>query len=298
MKEDNVPAMNETISQQIPGRIAEGDLVLVWFDDERTYMIDVTRGKRVSIHCGKPLSVDDWIGRPFGEKIICEHGFCYLLKPTMEDLMMKASRESGIIYPKDAALLIMKAGIHSGSKVMEIGTGSGSLTMALAQAVAPSGHVFSYDRREDLPKNAHKNIQRAGFSSFVTFCQRQATEPFVEKDFDAVILDIPQPWEEVTVVKQALKSGGRLVSLNPTFNQIEKMAEALREQGFILVEARELLEREILARAGKTRPVQRMIGHTEFMLFAVRPVDEVVILSGELPACPVGPVPSGNEISH
>jgi tRNA (adenine57-N1/adenine58-N1)-methyltransferase len=89
--------------------------------------------------------------------------------------------------------------------------------------------------------------------------------------FDAVILDIPLPWDEVQVVKQALKSGGRLVSLNPTFNQIEKMAEALREQGFILVEARELLEREILARGGKTRPVQRMVGHTEFMLFAVWP---------------------------
>jgi tRNA (adenine57-N1/adenine58-N1)-methyltransferase len=208
----------------------------------------------------------------------------------MEDLMMKASRESGIIYPKDAALLIMKAGIHSGSKVMEIGTGSGSLTMALAQAVAPNGHVFSYDRREDLPKNAYKNIQRAGLSGFVTFCQRQAMDPFAEKDFDAVTLDIPQPWEEVAVVKQALKPGGRLVSLNPTFNQIEKMAEALREQGFILVEARELLEREILARAGKTRPVQRMIGHTEFMLFAVKTSEVTTDLRVPAPAVAAAPV--------
>lgn len=254
--------------------IKEGDLVLLWFDDERTYMIDVTRGKRVSIHCGKPLSVDDWIGQPFGTKVVCEHGFGYLLRPSMEDLMMKASRESGIIYPKDAAFLIMKAGIHHGSKVMEIGTGSGSLTMALAQAVAPDGHVFTYDRREDLPKNAHKNIQRAGFNPFVTFCQRQTGESFAEHNFDAVILDIPQPWEEISVVKAALKGGGRLVSLNPTFNQIEKMAEALREHGFIYVEARELLEREILARSGKTRPVQRMVGHTEFMLFAIRAADE------------------------
>ncbi len=291
MKEDSVPAMNETIPQQIPGAITEGDLVLVWFDDERTYMIDVTRGKRVAIHCGKPLSVDEWIGKPFGTKILCEHGSCYLLKPTMEDLMMKASRESGIIYPKDAALLMMKAGIRSGSKVMEVGTGSGSLTMALAQMVAPTGHVFTYDRREDLPKNAHKNLERAGLKPYVTFCQRQAAEPFSEKDFDAVTLDIPQPWEEVAVVKQALKPGGRLVSLNPTFNQIEKMAEALREQGFILVEARELLEREILARGGKTRPVQRMVGHTEFMLFAVRPADETPVNSPLVPA-------SEGEISH
>lgn len=255
--------------------IKEGDAVLLWFEeDEKSYLVEVTRGKRVSIHCGRPLLVDDWIGQPFGKKVICEHGFGYLLKPTMEDLMMKASRESGIIYPKDAALLMMKAGIQSGSRVIEVGTGSGSLTMALAQAVAPNGHVYTYDRRTDLPKNAYKNVERAGLSEYVTFKQRQAAEPFEETEIDAMILDIPQPWDEVDMIKRALRGGGRIVSLNPTFNQIEKMAEALREKGFILVESRELLEREILARGGKTRPVQRMIGHTEFMLFAVWPAPE------------------------
>jgi tRNA (adenine57-N1/adenine58-N1)-methyltransferase len=253
------------------GIIKEKDAVLLWFEDEQSYLIEVTRGKRASIHCGRPLLVDDWIGQPFGKKVICEHGSGYLLKPTMEDLMMKASRESGIIYPKDAALLMMKAGLQSGSRVIEVGTGSGSLTMALAQMVAPGGHVYSYDRRTDLPKNAYKNVERAGLSAHVTFKQRVAMEPFGETGVDAITLDIPQPWDEVDMIKRALRGGGRVVSLNPTFNQIEKMAEALREKGFILVESRELLEREILARGGKTRPVQRMIGHTEFMLFAVWP---------------------------
>ena len=251
-------------------QIQEGDLVLLWFEEETSYLVEVVRGKRVGIHCGKPLLTDEWIGLEFGTKVICDHGEGYLLKPTMDDLMMKASRESGIIYPKDAALLIVKAGIRPGSKVLEIGTGSGSLTMALAQTVQPAGRVFTYDRRTDLPKNAVKNITRAGLADYVSFCQRQAGEPIPEKDFDAVVLDIPTPWEEVEVVKQALKGGGRLVSLNPTFNQIEKMAETLRRHGFIRVESLELLERPILAREGKTRPVQRMVSHTEFLLFATR----------------------------
>jgi len=263
--ENSTPKENLTIK--------EGDAVLLCFEDEKSYLIEVTRGKRASIHCGRPILVDDWIGQPFGKKVVCEHGSGYLLKPTLEDLMMKASRESGIIYPKDAAFLIMKAGITNGSRVIEVGTGSGSLTMALAQTVAPNGHVYTYDRRTDLPKNAHKNVARAGLNDFVTFKQRQASDPFDETGVDAIILDIPQPWEEVASVKRALRGGGRVVSLNPTFNQIEKMAEELRANGFILVESRELLEREILARGGKTRPVQRMIGHTEFMLFAVCPLD-------------------------
>lgn len=246
--------------------IQEGDVVLVTFPDDVRYMIQVKAGNCVNIHRGKPLRVDDWIGKPFGSKVICEHSFCYLLNPTTEDFMMKASRESGIVYPKDAAFLMIRAGIKTGSKVLEIGTGSGSLTTAMAQMVAPTGKVHTYDRRTDLPKNAVKNIKRAGLEEYVSFNQRIAGEPFAENGYDAVILDIPQPWEEVDVVYDALRGGGKVVSLNPTFNQIEKMAEALRYKGFIQVEGVELIEREILARGGKTRPVMRMVGHTEFIL--------------------------------
>lgn len=274
-KEKPVSDENSPLARPVPGydpEIREGGLVLLWFEKkEVSYLVEVTRGKRLGVHCGKPLDVEAWIGRKFGEKVVCEHDAGYLLRPTIEDLMMKASRESGIIYPKDAAFLMMRAGIHSGAKILEIGTGSGSLTLALADRVAPDGRVWTFDRRTDLPQNARKNISRAGLSDYVVFCQRESSQPIPETGFDAVILDIPTPWEEVDVVSEALKPGARLVSLNPTFNQIERMAEALRRKGYILVDSCELLERPILAREGKTRPVQRMVSHTEFMVFAVKP---------------------------
>lgn len=252
-------------------QIKEGDPVLLWFGEEdTTYLVEAVKGRRVGIHCGKPLLADEWIGREYGSTIPCDHGTAHLLKPTPDDLMMKASRESGIIYPKDAGYLILKTGIVPGAKVAEIGTGSGSLTMALAGQVRPHGKVFTFDRRTDLPENAKKNLTRAGLIDSVTFCQRVAGEPLPEKNFDVITLDIPQPWEEVSVVREALKNGGRIASLNPTMNQIEKMAEALRRNGFIRVQALELLEREILAREGKTRPVMRMVSHTEYMVFATK----------------------------
>jgi len=253
-------------------QIQENDLVLVWFNEkEVSYLTQVSQGKQLSIHCGKPLKVEEWIGLNYGSSVKCDHAFGYLLRPTTDDLMMKAARESGIIYPKDAATLIMRTGIGSGAKVLEIGTGSGSLTLALASAVRPDGHVHTFDRRSDLPKNAEKNLSRANLLEYVTFHQRSAGEPFAwEQFFDVVILDIPTPWEEVEPVKAALKGGGHVVSLNPCYNQVERMAEALRAHGFIRVDCLEILERPILAREGKTRPVQRMVSHTEFLLFGTK----------------------------
>lgn len=266
---EDMTAQNTVNRTGLDSCIRERDLVLLWFE-KVTYLVEVVAGKEVPIHCGRNLQMSDWIGKEWGSKVIAQHAEGYLLRPTVTDLMMKASRESGIIYPKDAAYLMMKAGVCSGAKVLEIGTGSGSLTTAMASMVAPTGCVWTYDRRMDLPKNAHKNITRASLGEYVVFGQRTAGEEFRETGFDVVTLDIPTPWEEVEVVKRALKTGGRVVSLNPTFNQIEKMAEALEKAGFILIESVELLERPILARPGKTRPVQRMVSHTEFMLFAVK----------------------------
>ena len=262
--------MEQQIEYGQMNQIKEGDLVLLWFEDEVTYLIEVARGKRASIHKGRPLDVEAWIGMDFGSKIACEHAPAFLLRPMPDDLMMKVSRESGIIYPKDAGLILMKANIRAGSRVLEIGTGSGALTTILAQAVLPTGKVFTFDRRDDFMRLAEKNLRRAGFFEAVSLNLREPGKPLPEKDFDAAILDIPTPWEEVKVVKDALKGGGAFISLNPTFNQIELAAEALRTEGFIRIEACEILLRPILARQGKTRPVQRMVSHTEFLVFATK----------------------------
>ncbi len=260
----------DSLATERSNQIQEGDLVLLWFEDEVSYLIEVVRGKRISIHKGRPLDVESWIGQEFGSRIECEHAPAHLLKPSPEDLMMKVSRESGVIYPKDAGLILLKAGINAGKKILEIGTGSGALTLILAQAVRPTGRVFTYDRREDFLELAKKNLRRAGLLDSVSFNRREPQEAFGEKDFDAVILDIPTPWEEVDRVREALRGGGALVSLNPTFNQIEQMAETLRKSGFIRVESCEILLRPLLARGGKTRPVQRMVSHTEFLVFATK----------------------------
>ncbi len=120
-------------------------------------------------------------------------------------------------------------------------------------------------------KLAESKLRKAKLADFVEFHKREGHAPFLEQDVDAIISDVPEPWHEVELIKASLKNGGRVAALNPTFNQIERMSEALERTGFVMIEAMEVLVRGILARSGKTRPEQRMVSHTEFILFALKP---------------------------
>ncbi len=129
-------------------KIQDGDYVLIYLDARRTYMIKVQSGQTFHTHKGY-LKLDELIGKAYGEPIQSSMGINFTtLKPSLTDYIMKSSRNTQIIYPKDAALIVMLSGIGPGSRVIESGTGTGSLTTALAQYVGDTGKVFTYELRE------------------------------------------------------------------------------------------------------------------------------------------------------
>ncbi len=247
--------------------IKSGDSVLLLSSDNKTFLVKVKEERVFGTHLGN-VSLQDAIGKSYGEVIYSQLGKAFvLLEPTLEDRMMKVRRLTQIVYPKDSALILLKTGIQSGMRVIECGTGSGSLTIALANGVAPTGRVFAYDRREDFLENAKKNLLETGFSDFVTFKLREVDHGFDEVGVDVVVLDLPSPWEGVPAASRSIRGGGRIASLSPTYNQVEKTVESLREEGFVYLETIEVLVREILVRPGKTRPFERMVSHTGFLTF-------------------------------
>lgn len=49
---------------------------------------------------------------------------------------------------------------------------------------------------------------------------------------DAVFLDLPAPWKVVLEANRVLKIGGNFCSFSPCIEQIQKTADAVRENGF------------------------------------------------------------------
>ncbi|RME06811.1 MAG: tRNA (adenine-N1)-methyltransferase, partial [Anaerolineae bacterium] len=177
-------------------------------------------------------------------------------------------RSTTIMYPKDIGFLLMKMDIGPGKQVLEAGSGSGSLTIALAYYVGPEGRVYSYEARPENQQLARQNVERVGLSERVVFKVRDVAEGFDERNMDALFLDLPNPFDYLPQVRAALKPGGFFGSLLPTTNQVSLLLQALEREGFGYPEVCEVLLRHYNPVGERLRPHQRMIAHTGFLIFA------------------------------
>ena len=258
------------------GRMAEGSPVLLVLEDERRFLIHLQPGRTFSTHKGA-VEHDNLIGNAYGRVFKTTSGSeVVALYPTWIDRMMKVQRRTNIMYPKDVAYLIAQLGIGPGDEVVELGAGSGAMTIALAHAVTPGGKVYSYDRRDEHLQQAAMNCERAGVDpGLIEFRLRGTGEPLPE-GVAAMMCDIPEPWDEVAAARRSLAGSGRFASATPTFNQAERLAECLAGEGFAMIQTVEILVREILARPGRTRPAHRMVGHTQLLTTAINVVTDAM----------------------
>jgi tRNA (adenine57-N1/adenine58-N1)-methyltransferase len=249
-------------------KVMEGEYVLLYLDQRRTYLVKVEAGKTFHTHKGF-IKLDDLIGKEYGSKIASSLGVQFaILKPLLRDYIMKSTRRTQIIYPKDIALIIIFSGIGPGSRVVEAGTGTGALTTALAHYVRPNGRVYSYEVRGEFLETAEKNLKRAGLIEYVELKNKDITAGIDEIDLDAVILDMATPWLVAPHAYKALKPCGTFISFSPTIDQTVKTVEALKEKGFINIETVECLLRGMQIERGKTRPQTLMTAHTGYITFA------------------------------
>lgn len=249
-------------------KIRNGDQVLFYLDPRRHWLLRVARGESFHLHRGI-LKFNDVIGQEYGSIITTSLGTKIAALPALpRDRAVKMGRQTNIVYPKDAGLILLLAGIGPGSVIVEAGTGSGALASILGFHVTPNGHVYSYEIRDDFAQTARKNLEKVGLDEVVTVKHQDILDGIEEKEVDAVVLDMATPWKVVPHAYNALHGGAVFVSFSPTIEQTQQTVDALYQSNFTEIQTRELIEREILVRSGKTRPTTRMIGHTGYVTSA------------------------------
>lgn len=263
-------AGDSTASLWFPPRraaFAMGDLVLLITGDQSRYLVRLRPGQELHTHMGI-FTHADVVGRNSGEAVTSATGHSALaLEPALEDLMRHLKRGSQVVYPKDAAWLVYRMNLRAGSSVIEAGTGSAGLTMALAWSVAPTGMVYSYEVREDAYRGARANLERAGLLPYVTMHLAGIEHGFAQTGVDALFLDVRAPWEYMAQVRAALRPGGVFASLLPTTNQVSSQLEAMESHGFADIAVEELLLRPYKPVPDRLRPMDTMAAHTGYLLF-------------------------------
>jgi tRNA (adenine57-N1/adenine58-N1)-methyltransferase len=249
-------------------QIDEGDDVLLYLDGKRTYLVRIEKNTQFHTHKGY-VELDELIGKPYGSPLISSLGVRFnALKPLVRDRILKTDRRTQVLYPKDIGYILIHLGIGPGNRIVEAGTGSGALTMSLANAVKPNGIVYSYEINPEFQIVATRNIERSGLKDYVKLQQGDITMGINEEDVDAVVLDMAVPWLVVPCAFNALTGSGVFVSFSPTIEQVMKTTTALHQYPFVEIETIELMLRKITVSKNKTRPQTRMLGHSGYITSA------------------------------
>ena len=249
-------------------RAQPGDLALLVERGERPRILRIEPGRALESHKGI-LYHDELIGKSWGSEVKTHLGHAFLmLRPSLHDRVIHLRRISQIIYPKESGYILLKMDIGSGSHVVEAGSGSGGLTVVLANAVRPNGRVTSYDARPDIQDRARQNVEREGLEHLVEFKVRDVAAGFDERNVDAVFLDLPSPWDYLRQAHAALINGGFFGAIVPTTNQVSRLLTALHRAGFAQLEVEEILLRPYKPVPTRLRPTDKMVAHTGFLIFA------------------------------
>ena len=269
--------MTEASAQRPSGPFREGDRVQLTGPKGRLHTVTLREDGELHTHHGV-LRHRDLIGLPDGSVVANSSEHEYLaLRPLLKDFAMSMPRGAAIVYPKDAAQIVMQADIFPGATVVEAGVGSGALSLSLLRAVGPAGRLVSFERREDFAEVAKGNVTTffGGTPDTWRVVVGDLTEalPLEQPSgsVDRVVLDMLAPWECMDAVAEALTPGGVVLCYVATATQLSRVAEYIRGTGlFTDPDASETMVRGWHVEGLAVRPDHRMVAHTGFLLTARR----------------------------
>ncbi len=246
-----------------------GDNVLLIDSKGRRYLVRLDERGEFHTHHGKIPHLEI-IGGEEGSVLASTGGHSFLiLRPRLADFILKMPRGAQVVYPKDIGPIVVWADIGPGMEVLEAGSGSGGLTLALLRAVGETGRVTTVERRPDHHAQARKTVERwhGSIPSNLEMRVGEVEDVIAELRPDRLVLDVQEPWHAAKVAADHQPGGSVFCSYLPTIPQVQQLVTEL-EAAYSEIEVFETLHRTWNVSGRSVRPDHRMVGHTGFVVVA------------------------------
>lgn len=253
------------------GPFEPGERVLLIDGRGRRYLFRLRPGEAWHSHAGA-VPHDLILGSEEGTRVHSTAGMGFAcFRPRLADFVLKMPRGAQVVYPKDLGAIWIWADIFPGARVLEAGTGSGALTIALCRAVGSGGRVVSYEMRPEFHAKAVQNLE-AFFGELPDHLELREGDltavATTGETYDRTVLDLPEPWAVLPAIDRVLAPGGIVCAYVPTTVQVQTLVLALAERGYEQVETFEVLHRSWHVSERSVRPDHRMVAHTGFITVA------------------------------
>jgi len=239
---------------------------LICLLSDKPYVVYVS-GKNEWINGLGVIDTSLFIDKDFGD-VVNILGFEFkIIRPTIEDILDSIERGAQAINKKDLGTIIFKSGIKNDSKVVEVGIGSGFLTITLLYYLS-NGKLISYDISKKNAENVLEILKRFDMDKRWEYKIRDLNDGIEEKNIDAIFMDVPEPWHSIEKTKDSLKSGGSLLAYLPNITQVKEYVEHIIDMHFEKIEIIEIIERPWKFGKLELRPENVGLLHTSFLVFS------------------------------
>ena len=161
---------------------------------------------------GSAYRTMNFINQPWGTKVDAFNkpgAHQYALKPNSNLITDSLARKTQILYQMDNSAILLKLNIVPGSTVIEAGTGSGSLSCAIAQTIQSHGRLYTFEFNQQRAEITKKFFEALGLSQVTSTWRDVVADGFgiegLQVKADSLFLDVPNPWAAITHAKNSIK---------------------------------------------------------------------------------------------
>ncbi|BFI76671.1 precorrin-6Y C5,15-methyltransferase (decarboxylating) subunit CbiT [Sulfurisphaera ohwakuensis] len=166
-------------------------------------------------------------------------------------------------------LALSKARLFDGAKFIDIGSGTGSVTVEAGLVVGEKGKVWAIEKDKDAVELTRKNVEKFKLNN-VVIIEGEAPEALdhVDSEVDAIFVGGTERLEEILLSSdKKLKNGGRIVIDAILLETVNKALSTLNQMGY----KTEVIE-VIIAKGMKTSKGYAMISRNPiFIVYSEKP---------------------------